>query len=1080
MRKIFTYLIPEQNKSALCTVRYLVLLLAAMCWSLSGFSQSATVSGIVSDKVGPLPGVTVTVRGTKTSTSTDSKGAYTIKVPNKDAVLVFTSVGYQAQEIAVTSKTTISLTLVENVSDLNEVVVLGYGSSRRSDVTGSVGTVKMEDLVRAPVATADQALAGRIAGVQVISADGQPGGVADIAIRGTGSITQSAGPLYVIDGFPQEASAFSTLNPNDIESLTVLKDASSTAIYGARGANGVIVITTKKGKSGTPKINLTGFYGTQAVMKKLKLMDAYDFVRLQNDISSAFARQVYFTNGRTLDYYRTAESIDWQDKTEQIAPFSNYTVSASGKSDNTNYYVSGNYVNQTGLIINSGFRRYQGRISLDQKFNDNLTVGVVANYSATKSYGNNTSTQSQGFATGTQNSPQFNLMQNIWSYRPVSSAADVDQLLNAFQDDGAGDRDLDRLNPYLLALNTVNDNYQNALQSNAYLSLKFLKNFTLRTTAGINYTTGNREYFNNQFTRGGSPLTNQGATNGMSGGIDNSSGYSFLNENTVTYDKKLSKDHHINALVGFTNQKQYVKTNSLNAIQIPNEKLGVNGIDEGTPYATSAAESENTLASFLARVNYDFKNRYFLTASMRADGSSKFYTGHRWGYFPSGAIRWKVLEEPLLKEFKSLSRLDIRASYGVTGNNRVGDYAYASPVILSGSGTGTRYSFNNTIITGAIPQKMFNPDLKWETSSMLDIGFETGILKDRITLEADYYNKKTYDLLLQSNIPTSLGYSTTVENIGNIQNSGLEISINTTNIRTKKFTWTSNFNISFNKNKVLELARNQDIRPELSASTTFSTDFASQPLYVAKVGQPVAAFYGYVYDGLYRLKDFDAIQSGTTTTYRLKNNVPYFTNATTPKPGDVKFRDLNGDGVIDANDYAVIGNPYPKHFGGFTNNFTYKNFDLSVFLQWSYGNQLFNGNRVTLEGQSTADTRGLGLNMLASYADYWTVNNDNATMPGALATAFGQRSFSSRYIEDGSYLRLKTVQFGYNLPKEILNKFKVTSARFYISGQNLLTWTKYSGPDPEVSTKQSPTTPGFDFSAYPRARVITIGANFTY
>jgi TonB-linked SusC/RagA family outer membrane protein len=1085
MKKNFTRQSDPFLRNKLCSVFrggcFLLTLVLLTVFCAPAFAQQKQVTGIVVDAKGePMPGVSVIVKGTQIGGPTKLDGSFSIKVPNSNAILVVSFIGYLTQEIQVGNNVAIKVTLKESQSALNEVVVVGYGAVRKPDLTGAVGVVKMADFEKAPVVSGDQALEGRIAGVQVISPDGQPGSVADIVIRGTGSITQSSGPLYVIDGFPQENSAFSTLNPGDIESMTVLKDASSTAIYGARGSNGVVIITTKRGQTGAPKVSFNSYFGTQQMMKKLQLLNAYDFVRLQNDISSSYARAVYFANGRTLDFYRNAETIDWQDKLFRVAPFANYNLSASGKTNNTNYFVSGNYVNQDGLLINSGFQRWQGRMSLDQKLNDNLTFGLVANYSATKAYGNNTSTQSQGIGPGTQNNVQFNMMQAIWSYRPINSSGDLNALETTFQDDEAGDRDLDRLNPYLLALNTVNNVYSNALQSNAYAEVKFAKYFKIRSTAGVNYNSGSAEYFNNTFTRGGSPLTNQGATNGMSGGVNGSSGYSILNENTLSYTRQINKNNYIDALVAFTDQYTEAKTTAFQSIQVPNERLGVSGLDEGTPFSNAYAEGENTQISYLGRINYNYKGKYYLTASMRADASSKFYDGHKWGYFPSAAVKWKILEEPFMKNIKGISTADLRISYGTSGNNRVDNYAYSAPIVLSGSGTGTRYSFNNNIITGAVPTKMFNPDLRWETSKMLDIGLETGFLKDRISVEVDYYDKRTSDLLLNSNIPPSLGYSLALENIGDLQNTGLEITLNTVNIRKKNFSWSSSFNISFNQNKVLALSRNQQTRTEFSASTTFSSDFANQPLYVARVGQPIAAFYGYVYDGLYRLADFDAVVSGSATTYRLKGTVPYFTNATTPQPGDVKFKDLNGDGIIDANDYAVIGNPYPKNYGGFTNDFTYKNFDLSVFFQWSYGNQEFNGNRVTLEGQSTGDTRGLGLNMLATYADYWTPTNDGASMPRPLVIAFGQRSFSSRYIEDASYLRLKTVSLGYNIPKSLLSKIRVSNARIYASGQNLWTWTKYTGPDPDVSTKNSPTTPGFDFSAYPRARVIVFGANLSF
>jgi TonB-dependent starch-binding outer membrane protein SusC len=1074
-------------RNCICKIKVcgllLMLLIFLQLFSVAVFAQDKVVTGTVTDTEGlGMPGVSVKLKGTATGTTTLADGKFSIKIPaiNQAAVLIVSYVGYLTQEVTLGNRANVKIALKENTSALNEVVVVAYGSAKKSDLTGAVGVVKMEDVNKAPVYSIDQALAGRVAGVQVTSPDGQPGASSEILIRGTGSITSSAAPLYVVDGFPQEDNAFNNINPNDVESITILKDASSTAIYGARGANGVVVITTKRGQAGTPNINYNGYYGNQEILKKMKLLSTYDFVRLQTDINPNYARGVYFTDGKTLESYRDVPSIDWQDKVFQTAPFSNHTITMSGKADNTNYFVSGNYVDQKGLVVASGFKRYQGRVTLDQSLGAKLKVGLTVNYSATKAYGNQTNTQSQGIGPGTQNSAQFNLLQSVWSYRPVNSTGDLDALENSFQDDEAGDRDLDRLNPYLLAINTVNDNFSNALQTNGYAEYKFAKYFKWRSTAGVNYNTGSREFFNNTFTRGGSPLTNQGATNGMSGGINSSVGYSFLNENILSFTRTIHKNHHVDALVGFTNQFARFKANAFSAIQVPNEKLGVSGVDEGTPFSVASSVSENALASFLGRLNYNYKSRYFFTASMRADGSSKFFEGNKWGYFPSGAVSWRISEEPFMKTIKVISNAKLRASYGVTGNNRVSDYAYASPIVLGGSGTAIRYSFNGTISNGAVPTKMYSPELKWETSSTLDLGLEVGILKDRFNVEIDYYKKKTFDLLLTSNIPSSLGFNTTVENVGDIENQGLEFSFNSNNIRTDNFSWSTSLNISFNKNKVLALSRNQDVREDLSASSTFSTDYANQPLYIAKVGQQIAQFYGYVYDGLYRLADFDAIQNGTVTTYRLKTTIAYpGTNPASVQPGDVKFKDLNNDGLINDNDYAVIGNPYPKHLGGISNNFTYKNWDLNVFFQWSYGNEVYNGNRVVNEGQSTGDARGLGLNMFATYADYWTLNNDDAKYPRALANAFGIRSFSSKFVEDGSFLRFKTLSLGYKFGPKVLKSIKISGLRLYASAQNIYTWTKYEGPDPEVSTKNSPTTPGFDFSPYPRTRVVVFGANIT-
>lgn len=1082
MKKSFT-----KHADPCCSIRLLAtqycrgLILTigfAFAFCTAVLAQQKQVTGlVVDDKGGPLPGVSIRIKGTQAGTTTDPNGKFSINVPGNNPVLVFSFIGYITQETPVGDKTSVAITLKENeAAALKEVVVIGYGTTTKKDNTGSVGVVKMDEINRAPVTSLDQALEGRIAGVQVTSPDGQPGAAADITIRGTGSVTSSSAPLYVVDGFPQEGNAFNYLSPDDVASITVLKDASSTAIYGARGSNGVIVITTKRGVSGAPKIGYNGFAGIQNITHEMKLLSTYDFVRLQNDISQPYASAIYFTGGKTLDSYRNVPSVNWQDKVFQTANFQNHTVNISGKSDKTNYYISGNYTGQDGLIVASGFKRYQGRLSLDQQLKDYLKVGITANYAATKSYGNIANLQTQGISgtSSTQNNGQFNLMFGIWTYRPVNGSGNLDALENNFSDDEAVNTDQDRVNPYLAALNTLNNTMINNLNVNTYAELKLSKDLLLRSTIGVNTFNTYNEFFNNEFTRAGSPTTAQGVANGYSGGISNAYSTSILNENTLNYNKIFHSVHSLNVLVGFTDQTITNRASSLNAIKVPNEALGVSGIEEGTLNGITASTSANALASVLARVNYGYKDKYLLTISARADGSSKFYTGHKWGYFPTAGVAWRLSEESFMKNVPLLSDTKIRASYGATGNNRVSDFAYASPVRVS-SGI---YDYGNTIVSGAVPTALLNTTLGWETATQLDIGLETGILKNRFQFEIDYYNKKTSKLLLVANLPTSIGYSTVNQNIGDISNQGIEISLTSMNIHNKNFNWSTNFNISFNKNKVLALSQNAQTRLDLSATGGLSTEYSSFPAYIAQVGKPVAMFYGYVSDGLYRLKDFDKIVNGTTTTYRLKPGIPYYGgNPATVQPGDLKFKDLNGDGITNDQDYTTIGNPNPLHFGGISNNFTYKNFDLNIFAQWSYGNQILNANNIFLQGLTTGDARGLGLNMFAPYADYWTPTNDNAKYQRPLANAGNVRSIYSNLIEDGSYLRLKTVQIGYTFPKTMLSRIGVASAKVFVSGQNLAVWTKYDGPDPEVSTKSSPTTPGFDYSPYPRARVFVIGLN---
>jgi TonB-linked SusC/RagA family outer membrane protein len=1099
MRRIFTYLRPVQSNKVRVRSATAFMFILLGIFSLTAFSQSVNVTGTVFDKAGALPGVTIKVKGTTAVTSSDSKGGFSIKAPEKNATLVFTFIGYQAKEVLIGSRTKIDVVLSETSSDLNEVVVVAYGTTKKKDLTGAVGIVDMKDIQKAPVTSIDNALEGRLAGVQVTSDDGQPGANAEIVIRGVGSVTQSTAPLYVIDGFPQEDANFNSINPQDIASIEVLKDASATAIYGSRGANGVIIITTKKGVSPTPQITYNANVGFQNSISTVKLMDAYDFVKLQNDINPYYANYVYFSNGKTLEDYKNAPTIDWQSLLFNKSPeFQTHSLSVTGRSQKTSYVISGNYTGQDGLIIKSGFNRKQGRIVLDQDINTKLRVGVNANYAQTESYGATPSIQAN--PTGnTQNNQQFNLMYTIWSYRPVlsSRATDpnfiYDQLVDNNIDDG-GVAGTGSVNPYINTSNDINNRYTYTLNANSYLEYQIIPGLRLRITAGINKVTGRNDVFHNSQTSSGSPSTTNGALYGVNGSVSNINSFSFTNENTLTYNKTINKDNVFDALIGYSSQNMNTSSNGFAATNLPNESLGINGIGQGTPSSVNSAASLNALQSYFARVNYTYSQNYLFTVNFRGDGSSKFSPQNRWGYFPSGAFAWRFSGENFMKSFTWIDDAKLRTSYGIIGNNRVSDFAYLSQLT---SGTNIYSSFNDQNQYGSVVSTISNYNLKWETTYETDLGLDLSMFNGRLTFGTDYYKRITKNLLLNAPVPYSTGFSTAYENIGSISNEGLEFTIGTININTKNFNWSSSFNISFNRNRVLALTGGQ---VALLTSKSFNASMTT-PNYIAKVGGPVAEFYGYVANGNYQYSDFYKIPNGTSGFYYvLKEGIPYYgsknslaspnTNpALVVQPGDPKFKDLNGDGFIDANDFTSIGSPYPTNYGGFSNNFTYKGFDLNVFLQWSYGNQIMNANTIAFDGGTSAPQSGssitanLGVvnnNMFESYVNRWTPTNPSNEYPRVNANAGGIREYTTRDIEDGSYLRLKTVSLGYNLPKKLLSRYNINNFRLSLSGQNLLTWTKYTGPDPEVSTASgSALTPGFDFSPYPRTRVFTLGATIT-
>ncbi|MDI3320670.1 SusC/RagA family TonB-linked outer membrane protein [Pinibacter soli] len=1052
-----------------------LLLFLAM---LPAIAQNNVIKGKVNGPDGrPIEGATVTLKGTPTATRTDKDGNYTIHASGTDAHLVFSSVGYEQQDLALGTNTSLNATLKLKSTQTEEVVVIGYGTVKKRDLTGSVGKVNMSDMMKAPVASFDQALAGRVAGVQVNTMDGQPGNAINIFVRGANSVTQSNTPLYVVDGFPMEDMNTNTINPADIESIEVLKDASATTIYGARGANGVVMITTKRGKTGAPVVRYNGYYGWQQNIKQMQVLKPYDYVVMQLEANpnsggvyvpgnTPTPTQLYLSGGTTLNYYKdTADFLDYQSQIFQPAPTYSNSISLSGGNDKTKYTVSGNIFDQKGMIITSGFKRYQGRFSLDQTVSDKFKVGINVNYSHL---------QQDGLSVGGNNfSSTLNLMYSVWGGRPVnpspaSSAAlggGFDLTDDSNTDPLIGTNNDYRFNPFKSLKNTLNKNITNDLISNAYLEYRIIPGLVLRVTGGIDQRLLESQKFYGSQTAQGSFLSGGGGPNGS---ITNNKFTSLLNENYLTYTKTFNKDHSISAMVGMSNQKVETSINGLAATNVPNESLGINALGQGIAKTNTTTASPNTMASFLGRVNYSYQSKYLLTLSYRADGSSKFAPENHWAYFPSAAVAWHLSNEKFMDGLKSvISDAKLRATYGVTGNNRVSDFAYLSVYNMD---PGAAYTINNVPTNGAYPSTLGNQNLKWETTAQSDVGLELAFLRGRLALEIDAYNKETSHLLLNASVPTSSGYAQVYKNVGRVRNQGLEFTLNTTNIQTRNFTWTSNFNISFNRNKLLQLAEGQE---SLGITTPWTSGLGSVNSYIAKVGQPLGLMYGLIQDGLYQYSDFDKATSGN---YTLKSNVTSNGNASRAniQPGDIKYKDLNGDMTINQNDFTVIGHSLPKHIGGFSNNFTYKNFDLNVFFQWSAGNDIQNMNNYQFRGAST------NINQFTSYLDRWTPTHTDTNIPrvNGLGSAFS--GYSSYTIEDGSYLRLKTLSLGYNVSASVVKHLKIKGIRAYTSVQNVITWTKYSGQDPEVSLYNSVLTGGFDYSSYPKARTFTLGLDVTF
>lgn len=1023
-------------------------------------ARAGQVSGKVTDPAKqPVVGAIVLVKGTTRGTTTRADGSFSIQARPGD-VLVFSLLGYGEKEVAVNNRTHFDITLEEKANAIDDVVIeIGYGGQARKDITGTLSTVRMDDLVKAPVVSFDQALQGRMAGVSVTSADGQPGAEMDIVIRGANSLTQSNSPLYVIDGFPIEDFSSAAINSADIASLTVLKDASATAIYGARGANGVIIIETNKGKEGRPVITYNGTYGFQSVANTMEMMDAHEFVSYQIERSPSSV-DTYLNNlDRTMeDYKRMGQGIDWQDKLFRNAPIHMHNLSLTGGTKQTKYAVSLSMASQQGVIIYSGYEKYQGRISLTQQLNKRAKLTVNASYTGDKTHG-----QTSSAALSSSNSYASYLMYRTWAFRPVitnSSSSDEELFDDYFDGNNSA-----VMNPILSSRNEDKVTRKQTFISNAKLDYNLHKNLRLSISGGYSRYTNLATEFNNSKTYKGYPmLTN---TKGVNGSVMNSAKTDWMNENTLTYNKNWKNGRHkLNVVAGFTLQGTDQKRFGYSSMKIPNESLGISGIDDGLPDSMTALLTENYLMSWLGRVNYSFRSRYLFTVSFRADGSSKFTPENRWGYFPSGAFAWRLGEEKFMRRLRFIDDAKLRVSYGVTGNNRVGDYSIRPSLSLS-----DYYSFNNgqpgeAMVTGSLG----NSDLTWESTEQVDAGFDLRLFKSRISLTVDWYQKITRDLLLNANLPYSSGYGAVYKNVGKIRNRGLEVTLSTVNIKTEDFEWNSDFNISFNRSRVLALSEGEE---NYLSKIGFTGDFNATYLYLAKVGQPVAQFYGVEWDGVYGYDDFDRDAAGN---YTLKKGVTTNGNdRSVIQPGDIKYVDQNGDGVVNDQDMVVIGRCEPIHSGGFNNNFTYKNLSLNIFFQWRYGSDVMNANRIIFEGNYANKS----INQYKSYVDRWTPEN-TASRNFRVGGRGPSGVYSSKTIEDGSFLRLKTLQLSYTLPKKFTRRIHLITVQVFVSGQNLWTWTKYTGLDPEVSTRNSALTPGFDYSAYARNRVYTAGVKVIF
>ena len=1027
------------------------------------FAQNTVVGRVVDTNNVPLIGVNVVVKGTTTGTTTGSDGNYSIKV-GENQTLVFSYLGYTTVEEVVGKRTAINVKMNEEATQLGavEIVNIGYGTTTRRDLTGSVAKADLGTMMKANVTNFDQALGGRIAGVVVTTGDGSLGAEANITIRGNNSLTQSNAPLYIIDGFPSEGSFATSINPADIESIDVLKDASATAIYGARGANGVIVINTKRGHEGKPTVNFSASFSMSHIANKVDLMDSYEFVRLQEELIAASTMESSYYSyseelGRnlTLDDYRNIKAIDWQDQLYRTAFQQNYNVSLSGgNKEGLRYNVGFSALDQDGIIIRSNFQRYQGKANFTLPITKKLTLNANANYSRTATNGVNPTT-----AETTSSSSGW-LMYSVWGYRPVTAPGQ--DILDSIIDESVDGSNDYRFNPVKTAKNEYRKTLVDYLNSNIALTWKITPELTFKTTGGYVMNKRRREEFNGTETYTGYPGSPSGK--GVNGAIYWTDQASWTNENTLNYKRRFGRSHNVDLMAGLSLQGQKNTYEGVSATQITSEELGIAGIHTGNYQSVPSNYYDWRMMSMFLRANYNFRYKYYLTFSFRADGSSKFPSDNRWGYFPSVGASWNFNRENLFKNSEWLNNGKLRFSWGLTGNNRTQtpyDF-YSQITVTPGSGNSFDYVFDGTRVPGYYFSNMANDKLKWETTEQFNVGIDLGFFEDRLKVTADWYDKVTHDLLLYALLPASSGYEQGMLNIGSIRNRGFEFTLETINIKTRQFQWSTSFNIAFNRNRILGLVDNQNT---LQSSVSWETHFNSQFPYISQVGKPTGMMYGFIYEGTYKPEDFDA-------NGNLKSGIPAY-KGNKMQPGDLKYRDLNGDGKIDDYDRTIIGCGQPLHTGGFNNSFNWKNFDLNIFFSWSYGNDILNANRLVFEAGWKSQT-----NQFASFANRWTPENASSNMPRANAT--GSEEYSSRVIEDGSFLRLKNVSLGYTIPSRQLRKAGISSMRIYVSADNIWTLTDYSGPDPEVSTRNSVLTPGFDWSAYPRAYGFTAGVNITF
>ena len=1029
--------------------------LFALILTISLNAQESTIKGTIVDETDtPLIGATIQVKGTSTGAITDFDGNFILKL-KKGATISISYIGYKPQEVKYTGQASINLKMVPDNQALDEVVVVGYGAMKRSDLTGSVASVASKDIEGFKASSVAGALGGQIAGVQITSTDGTPGAGFNINIRGVGTLTGDSSPLYIVDGF--EVDNIDNISNSDIESIEILKDASSSAIYGARAANGVVLITTKSGKTGKPIITYNGSASYRKISKTLDVLSPYEFVKLQGEVNSSYTNSYYKDKNddgsipkyRTLDDYIGVDGVDWQAETFNPTWSQDHNVTITGGTNDTKYNASFSRYIENGIFNNSGFDRTTAKLRFNHKLTKNITFDATVNYAQTNRKGVGTSADSG----------RFNMLAQILSARPTGGLKLTDdELLHSAIDPEMLEtgESLAQVNPVIQTQSVTNDKRAEMWSGNASITWQIRKGLTFKT-AGTYNTTNNRT---DVFYKDGSK---EAYRNGEQpyGRTQMGRDVRWTNYNNLTWKQKIKK-HNYDIMLG--HEISYRGTEYLlgEAMGFPTNNQGNDNLTLGsTPSRVESSLTDKTLLSFFARGNYNYDNRYLLTATIRADGSTVFSAKNKWGFFPSFSAAWRVSEEAFMKDIHWISNFKVRLGWGTVGNDRISNYLSLDLY------TANKYGVGSNTTTVLTPKQLKNSNLKWEGSTTTNLGLDLGFFDNRLNVTADFFIKNTKDLLLAQSLAQETGFDSQMQNVGKIRNKGIELSFNSTNIQTRDFTWQRNFNISFIKNTLESVASGVEAMYRRSG---FDSNFTEYD-YIATVGQSLGLIYGYEFDGIYQSSDFYITPDGKQV---LKSGITNNARYGTVKPGVVKYKDQDGDGVITTADRTIIGNAMPKWYGGFTNTFNYKGIDLSFMLQFNYGNDIYNATRLY-----ATQTRSGRRNMLAEVTDRWSPTNASNKVPSQ--DGYISNDVYSRFVEDGSFLRLKNITLGYSLPHKWIRNIHVSKLRVYATAQNLFCITGYSGYDPEVnSASNNPMTPGLDWGAYPKSRVFTFGIDLQF